>query len=203
MRLSRAQKINHFPGMLELCRKRSLARHLQRMQAQLPYEYAFFPTTFFLPEDTHEFVNSLPAVAGKKKRTYIVKPDAGARGKGISLCHDQPSARTAIDSIGNHPAIAQRYLARPLLIDGYKFDLRVYVLVTSAEPLRMYMYRDCLVRFCTAQYASPTSANMQETRMHLTNYSINKHPPEESEDAAAGAADEDEIHETKWTRVEL
>ena len=71
-----------------------------------------------------------------------------------------------------------RYISNPLLINGYKFDLRVYVLVTSFEPLRVYVYKEGLVRFATEPY----NETFEECRFwgpkskyaHLTNYSINK-----------------------------
>lgn len=37
--------------------------------------------------------------------------------------------------------IAQRYVKRPLLLDGYKWDLRLYVLVTSFQPLEAFIYK--------------------------------------------------------------
>lgn len=32
-----------------------------------------------------------------------------------------------------------------MLLDGFKFDLRVYVLMTSCDPMRIFMYKDGLV----------------------------------------------------------
>ena len=34
-----------------------------------------------------------------------------------------------------------RYLDSPYLVGGKKFDLRIYALVTSYNPLRVYLYR--------------------------------------------------------------
>jgi tubulin polyglutamylase TTLL5 len=48
--------------------------------------------------------------------------------------------------------IASEYIANPLLIDDYKFDLRVYVAITSINPLRIYMYEEGLTRFATVKY---------------------------------------------------
>jgi len=40
----------------------------------------------------------------------------------------------------------------PHLIDGKKYDLRIYVAVTSYDPLRVYIYDDGLCRFATNRY---------------------------------------------------
>ena len=62
-----------------------------------------------------------------------------------------------------------------MLIDGYKFDLRLYVLLTSCDPLRIFLFKDGLVRICTKKYQPPNSQNSKDSCIHLTNYSVNKH----------------------------
>ena len=46
------------------------------------------------------------------------------------------------------------------------------MLLLSAQPLRVYWYRDCLVRFATHKYDMKDINNQYA---HLTNTSINKH----------------------------
>jgi len=70
--------------------------------------------------------------------------------------------------------VVQRYLTKPYLIDGFKFDLRIYVLVNGIAPMRVYMYKDGLARFATVAYKTPAQSNMSNLFMHLTNYAINK-----------------------------
>jgi len=47
----------------------------------------------------------------------------------------------------------QEFVHNPLLVDGYKFDVGLYVVLTSVDPLRLYVYdEDILVRFCSEKY---------------------------------------------------
>ncbi|KAJ3295616.1 Tubulin polyglutamylase ttll6 [Rhizoclosmatium sp. JEL0117] len=165
------QKINHFPGMQEICRKNNLARNLGRLSRLLPKEYNFFPKTFVLPYDWEDLRAAMKA---KKNQTYIAKPDHGCQGKGIFLFR----SLKAINPHKESKLIVQMYLNKPCLIDQFKFDLRVYVLVTSVNPLRIFIHRDGLARFATEKYVDPThghESNLNDVCMHLTNYAINKH----------------------------
>ncbi len=66
-----------------------------------------------------------------------------------------------------------RYISNPFLINGYKFDMRIYVLMTSITPLRIYVYDDGFARFATEKYyfGQPFTSDRY---MHLTNYAVNK-----------------------------
>ena len=56
--------------------------------------------------------------------------------------------------------ICQQYVSKPFLIDGFKFDLRIYALVTSCDPLRIFLYQDGLARFATVKYTEPLNSNV-------------------------------------------
>ena len=92
-----------------------------------------------------------------------------SRGRGIFL-FDDPS-ELVYDCTG----VVQAYIASPLTVGGYKFDLRLYVVVTSYSPLTVYVSQQGLVRFATFKY---NKAGIDETYAHITNTSINKHNSE-------------------------
>lgn len=61
--------------------------------------------------------------------------------------------------------IVQEYVGNPLLIGGLKFDLRVYVLVTCIQPLRIFMYGDGIARFATESTPAPNQPSSAPTRL--------------------------------------
>ncbi|XP_027427060.2 neugrin isoform X7 [Zalophus californianus] len=178
MDMKRFQKINHFPGMTEICRKDLLARNLNRMQKLYPTEYNIFPRTWCLPADFGDFQSY---GRQRKSRTYICKPDSGCQGRGIFITRNPREIKP-----GEH-MICQQYISKPFLIDGFKFDMRIYVLITSCDPLRIFMYEEGLARFATVPYVEPSQSNLDDVCMHLTNYAINKHNENFVRDDAVGS----------------
>lgn len=70
--------------------------------------------------------------------------------------------------------IISRYLDNPFLIEGKKFDLRTYVLVTNYRPLKVWRYREGFARVCFEEYVQvrPSGDPNKELFSHLTNVSF-------------------------------
>jgi len=82
---------------------------------------------------------------------YIAKPVASSEGNSITLFKDLPD----LPSLLSHSMVVQRYIHNPLLVDGLKFDLRVYVVVVGTangmlgNGISAYVCDEGLARFCT------------------------------------------------------
>jgi tubulin polyglutamylase TTLL6/13 len=164
------QLYNHFPGMWAIARKADMIRNLESMQRLSPGSYDFYPRSFILPgnyQDLRSYWTRANQIK-QRKRTFVIKPDRGSLGRGILLIQDPESI-----SSYSELAIAQKYIS-PFLVDNLKFDLRIYALITSIDPLRIYIHREGMARFCTEPYEEPNSTNLDNLFAHLTNYSLNK-----------------------------
>uniref|UniRef100_A0A3B3VDZ7 Tubulin tyrosine ligase-like family, member 2 n=1 Tax=Poecilia latipinna TaxID=48699 RepID=A0A3B3VDZ7_9TELE len=165
------QRLNHHPKTAGITRKDSLVRNLRRMKATFGSAlYNFSPTTFILPNEYTSFLAEYNKLLPNRERSvcWICKPVDLSRGRGIFLFRDIK------DLVYNCSVVVQRYISNPLLISGYKFDLRIYVCVKSFNPLTVYIHQEALVRFATEKYNLSSLSNVFA---HLTNTSINKRGP--------------------------
>lgn len=147
--------------------KARLAAALTARQATDPA--GRFPESFVLPKDRTalEVFAASPAAPA----LYIVKPVRSSGGQGISVT---PDIKTAL---GRDDVVVQRYLDRPYLIEGRKGHCRIYCLVTSAEPLRAYVYSEGIVRIAPELY-DPSPERAGGTSMHVTNTALHLGHPE-------------------------
>ncbi|XP_050428184.1 uncharacterized protein LOC126838099 isoform X2 [Adelges cooleyi] len=159
------QKLNHFPGTFQIGRKDRLWKNLHRLMLKYGKEqFGFIPTSYILPQETR----LLRQVWEKNDEDkWIVKPPASARGTGIRVISKWNQIPRKV------PLVVQRYIDNPYLINDTKFDLRLYILITSINPLRLYLYDNGLVRFASVKYSSDLTT-ISDRYMHLTNYSINR-----------------------------
>ncbi|XP_050524884.1 polyglutamylase complex subunit TTLL1-like [Daktulosphaira vitifoliae] len=194
-RFKEDQIINHFSKHYELTRKDLLIRNMRRYKREsLKYEKLsntgndflkssldIIPTTYILPADYNLCLEEFR----KNPSIWIIKPCGKSQGTGIFLIdklyklkkwfNDQK--RYFQKSPINNSYIISRYIENPLLICGKKFDLRLYVLVTSFHPLKAYQFNYGFCRFCSVKYNSHID-NIKNLLAHLTNVSIQKHGKE-------------------------
>lgn len=170
--LNEYQKINHYPNSYEITRKDKLCLNVLKMQEKFgKRNFYIIPDTYLLPDEFADFFAEFHQLKNSegKKPLWIVKPNASSQGKGIYLIDD-------INEIDlDDSMVISKYIPNPLLINGHKFDLRIYVLVTSWDPLRVYVFKEGLTRFATEEYT--TASNKKSRFIHLTNYSLNKKNP--------------------------
>ncbi|KAK8846409.1 hypothetical protein M9Y10_020427 [Tritrichomonas musculus] len=163
------QKVNHFCGDFLIGRKSELDYRMEELLPLYPELTSYYPLTFALPRHQSDFESAIPT-----RRYWILKPNHSMCGKFITIYDStKPLSSLEID-FTEFKGVAQEYIERPLLLFGKKFDLRLYVLVTSLRPLKIYLNTQGLARFCPRSY---TIENLN-SGSHLTNFTLNKDDPD-------------------------
>lgn len=159
-------------------------------------DYEICPKTYVFPDDEKEFQHEIDNDDGSG--LWIFKPNSASCGRGIKIFDKDDEIPKLRKKEKNDGFIISEYIQNPHLINGKKYDLRVYVMVTSYDPLMIYVYKEGLVRFATQKY-SVDPESLKDRFVHLTNYSINK----KSEDYIKNKGKDDEVDAAKWSLQQL
>lgn len=119
------------------------------------------PLTFLLPADLPQLLSKVSLLSGTRRQkndereTWILKPYSAGCGRGIFVTQD-----VAAQVRSGEKWIVSRYVTRPLLVEGKKLDLRLFVLVLAETPTALqgrrkrkaYISRHGLVRFAAKDF---------------------------------------------------
>ncbi|ORC90080.1 uncharacterized protein TM35_000091300 [Trypanosoma theileri] len=210
--LSCRHRINHFPGIHIIARKAVLFKRIMRIRRQLnlslPLVSALraFPWSFSTATEMLQLERLLSNKNQQEQYQigenpyFILKPGKGCQGKGIVVTPEPLQTLEQVRKNTGDDWLVQLYVTPPLCIDRKKFDLRIYVLITSVvmgkppkrgfssamssnksnldrnllEGLQVFVHNEGLVRICAEEYSSPNKTNCDQSSIHLTNYAVNK-----------------------------
>ena len=146
--LNPTQKLNHFRNHRELCRKDLLIKNLKRAKRTLQRDGG-----------------------GEEAQKYDFWPQTYVLPGDYALFAEEFKRGAGGDNVW-----IMKPVGRSHLIGGKKFDLRLYVLVTSYMPLTVWMYRSGFCRFSTKRYSKVVNSkgDIDNQLMHLTNVAIQK-----------------------------
>ncbi|KAK3284555.1 hypothetical protein CYMTET_7795 [Cymbomonas tetramitiformis] len=145
------QRVNHLPGSSAIISKEMLVKNWESVP--------FIPPAFKTPQNLSalkSFVEENP------NEMWVVK---AAKHRGVQLVHVDgidvyfaDDIRALEEGKNVESTFMQQYIRNALLIDGHRWDIGVYVAVTALDPLRVYIFDDFLLRFCSEPYIEERAA---------------------------------------------
>ena len=164
------QKYNQMHGTRDiLWRKDAYCYTMREALATYRGNKNFTFPCWVLPKDREKLETEMNL--GNTERDWIVKPCGQGEGHGIFIVNTYGEIETRPQNPDGF--VVQPLLTNPFLVNGKKFDFRTYVLVTSISPLRVYIYKEGLVRFASSRYDKNATRGGSE-QQYLTNTSVGK-----------------------------
>ena len=156
------------------------------MKKKFPKDFDYMPETFGYPENKEEIFKRFKNYKLDENDLWLIKPKTGSLGEGIYI----------FQNLTNTPDVylISKYISHPHLINKLKYDFRIYVLITGLVPLKMYLYKEGMVRFATEEYTLDKD-HLTELYRHLTNVYINKKNKKDYKKAQNADTDEG----SKWS----
>ena len=128
---------------------------------------------------------NIPSTYNTGSNMWIIKPINLNRGRCIQVLNDtdaiveyllklQEMKKLEGENNNNFKCehiLLQKYLERPLLYQGRKFDIRIWIMLISGQENSVYIFKQGHLKATCGQY----DINSSSPFIHLTNYSVQKH----------------------------
>jgi hypothetical protein len=194
------QLVNKFATHREVCTKTRLAVNLANyaraaavgLDSLTPMSVVVNAGSKHTTQEMQVFKRAAAAAAARGEGSiWLAKPSNLNRGRGIEVF-------ATVNEVEAHMSrqkaesswVLQKYIERPLLLLGRKFDIRLFVLVTS--DLRVYCYRDSYVRTASTPF---DITNLADLSIHLTNDAVQK--------GASGYGEQEDANKLSFDEFEV
>ena len=156
------------------------------MKKKFPKDFDYMPETYGYPADKEIIEKKFKDYKLDENDLWLIKPKTGSLGEGIYIFQNLTKTPDVY--------LLTKYISNPHLINRLKYDFRIYVFITGLKPLKIYLYKEGMVRFATEEYTINKS-HLNESYIHLTNVHINQKNKKDYK--KANNADTDEG--SKWS----
>jgi hypothetical protein len=167
-------QVNHMPGVFYLAVKSAFCERIMEMRRELAwwdispecYQWEKQPDRVGLRRHWKKFENSHGgSTAGGEASPYppqwwVMKVGSHRNTSLVSTGQSLSDIIPANEQLARD-TILQKYVTDPYLADGKKFEMRLFVSITSVEPLSVYLYDDFYLRVADTAYDPNLSASLQ------------------------------------------
>lgn len=153
-----------FPGIYNALAKTDFSAYFR--------DAPWYPRAYLLPTERDV---ALKRFDKSPNEYWITKPRNDCSGVGICVMKaDSPTLHHLVKT-EKQAGIVQRYIADPVLLGGYKFHMRIHMVITSLDPPQAYVQAGGQCLFSTKPYTldPKTLGYYFDAPVHLTNTGLN------------------------------
>ena len=180
------QKMYHYGNSYIIDDKDLLYLSFRVYKKTFPNDYNYMPETYPYPEEKEIIFKKFINYSFEEGNIWLIKPKFKSLGIGIHIFHNLTDLPKKY--------ILTKYIEHPHLINNLKYDFRIYVLITGLSPLKIYLYKEGIIRFATEEYSLDIN-KIDESFIYLTNSYENA----KNEDKYKYAKDADTEEGSKWS----